>query len=83
MYLTLVKGAFLIPDRDKHIWTTIYGEQEVALPGALDWADIFGFRAVGEGDKFFGPIYFRKGFSNNHWHQFTQAHDLFSGKVQV
>jgi hypothetical protein len=83
VYLTLVKGGFVVPDRDKHPWTILYGEQEIALPGGLAWADIYGFREVSpDAVKFRGPIYFRRGFATAKRAAFEKAHDLFSGKVQ-
>jgi hypothetical protein len=84
VFLTLVRGGFEIPDQRKHIWTAIFGEQEIALPSGLAWADIYGFRQVSPKGpkKFVGPIYFRKGFAVSNPIAFQKAHDLFSGQIQ-
>ena len=82
VYLTLVKGGFVIPEKKKHLWTSIYGEQEIALPGPLAWSDVYGFRQVGTDGKFVGPIYFRMDFFSKHKDSCKQAHDIFSGMKQ-
>jgi hypothetical protein len=81
VYLTLVRGGYLVPDRNKHEWTTIFGEQEVAFPGSVPWADVFAFRHV-KNKMFAGPIYIRKGFDARNLQAFRQCYDLMSGKVQ-
>jgi len=84
VYLTLVQGGFEIPAKGKHAWTQIFGEQEIALPCALEWKNIFGFRQIApQGPlKFVGPIYMRKGASGMSQGAMNQALDLFSGKPQ-
>jgi hypothetical protein len=81
VYLTRVRGGFLVPDKGATTWTQIFGEQEIALPGKLDWDDVFGFRHVDDQRRLVGPIYFRKGFAA-HRIAFAQAYDLLSGKPQ-
>jgi hypothetical protein len=81
VFLTRVRGGFLVPDRGTTVWTSIFGEQEIALPGTLKWKDVFGFRQVDAARKFIGPIYFRKAFEA-HRIAFAQAYDLLSGKAQ-
>jgi hypothetical protein len=51
VYLTRVRGGFLVPDKGTGTgvlkeWVKKFGEQEVALPGTLKWKDVFGFRQV-------------------------------------
>ena len=82
VYLTLVRGGFHVPAKKATAWTEIFGEQELAFPGKIDWRYIFAFRQVGPKTKFVGPIYFRKGFDTKNCSAFMQAHDLLSGKVQ-
>ncbi len=82
VYLTLIRGGFLVPDRGKHEWTTIFGEQEIAFPGAVSWDDIFGFRQVNDYKKFTGPIYLRQGLAGRNPTAFQQVLKLFSGQVQ-
>jgi len=84
VYLTLVRGGFNVPAKGATEWTKIFGEQELAFPGKVDWKDIFAFRQIGpkSSRKFVGPIYFRNGFESKNCTAFRQAHDLLSGKVQ-
>jgi len=84
VYLTLVRGGFLVPEKGKHEWTAIFGEQEVASLGAIPWQDIFGFRQVQRtrGLKFAGPIYLRKGFAGRNSEAFRKALRLLGGEVQ-
>jgi len=83
VYLVLCRGGFEIPVKGDHQWTTIFGEQEIALPGKIPWDHVFGFRRMRpDVSKFEGPIYFRKGFEAKHKKAFETAKDLFSGKPQ-
>jgi hypothetical protein len=83
VYLTLVRGGFHVPAKKSTTWTQIFGEQELAFPGTVEWRYVFAFRQVGPKGKFVGPIYFRNGFEGKNCSAFRQAHDLLSGKVQL
>jgi hypothetical protein len=82
VYLTRVRGGFLIPDKGTTEWTKIFGEQEIALPAALKWSDIFGFRQVDNGRYLAGPVYLRRGFEAKNAGAFGQSFELLSGKPQ-
>jgi hypothetical protein len=84
VYVSLVRGGFHVPEKGKTDWTKIFGEQELAFPGTIEWRDIFGFRQVSPsgGKRFVGPIYLRKGFETKNCTAFRQVHDLLSGKPQ-
>lgn len=82
VYLTRVRGGYLVPDKGTTVWTETFGEQEVALPTRLDWADVFGFRKVGRHQELVGPIYLRKGFSAQRV-AFAKVYELLSGMPQV
>jgi hypothetical protein len=82
VYLTLINGGFLVPDKEKHQWTKVFGEQEVALPASVPWSKIFAFRNVGSDGMFTGPVYFRKGFQQRNANAYREAYELLSGKVQ-
>jgi hypothetical protein len=83
VYVTLVRGGFVIPEKGKHQWTSIFGEQEIAVPASVAWNEIFGYREVVAGANMFtGPIYIRKGFSQRNREAFTQVCELLSGKKQ-
>jgi len=83
VYLVLIKGGFVVPDKGKHAWTGIFGEQEIAMPGAVSWAHVYGYRHVGKG-KFnpASPIALRKGLKEDEPKVFKEAYDLLSGKSQ-
>lgn len=84
VYLTLVQGGYLVPDKGKHEWTGIFGEQEIALPAAIPWSNIFAFRQVAKtgSRKFAGPIYIRRGFEARNRTAFQESYQLLSGRVQ-
>lgn len=84
VYVTLVRGGFLIPDQRTTEWTKAFGEQEIALPAPVAWNEVFGFRHVapGKGGLFDGPVYLRKGFEARNAKAFEEAHLLLSGKKQ-
>lgn len=82
VYMTLVHGGFVLPAKQAHVWTPIFGEQEIAMPVPIPWANIFAFRQA-TNTRFVGPIYFRKGFDVSHAGPFREAFDLFSGKSQA
>ena len=81
VYLLMVDGGYLVPDKEKHSWTTIFGEQEIAFPGSVPWNKIFAYRNVG-GGKFTGPIYMRKGFEASEPKAVMDVYQLLSGKRQ-
>jgi hypothetical protein len=71
VYLTRVKGGYLIPTAAEADWVGSYEREfELAHPGQLPWTEIFGFRKTRRpgdpskaGDpKFVGPLYLRNGF---------------------
>jgi hypothetical protein len=81
VYVIYVKGAFVLGEQGEHDWL-VYGEQELAMPDAVPWNLVFGFRQMGADYKFKGPLYMRK-----HWHgefkeSFDNAFELLSGKRQ-
>lgn len=82
VYFTMVPGGFVLPPKAKHKWTPLFGEQEIAFPGALTWQNIVGFRQVGGDLRFVGPLYFRKGFESTNLRVFREGFDLLSGKGQ-
>jgi hypothetical protein len=83
VYVLLVKGGFVIPDKGSHYWTEEFGEQEIAFPGAVPWEGVFGFRHLEQNSsKFTGPVYLRKGFKFRNPKAFTQVFELLSGKKQ-
>src|SRR5581483_6990324 len=85
VYVTLVQGGFLVPDKGKHVWTSVFGEQEIALPAPIPWSNVFGFRKVARlpgGVKFVGPVYLRRRLQAKNAKIHTECYELLSGKVQ-
>jgi hypothetical protein len=86
VYVTRVRGGFVVPDKNKIEWTKVFGEQEIALPAPLLWSDVFGYRQVGPRDgsskMFVGPLWLRRGFQAANGAAFQQCADLLSGKRQ-
>jgi hypothetical protein len=81
VYALYVKGAFLIGGKGTHDWIR-FGEQELAMPGSVEWQHVFGFREVGDDLNFTGPIYLRKHFHGQHKDSFEKVFELLSGKRQ-
>jgi hypothetical protein len=83
VYVLLVTGGYLIPDKTKHKWTEIFGEQEIALAGSVPWDDVMGFRQVEPNEKkFTGRIYLRKTFDRQESDAAEQCYKLLSGRKQ-
>jgi len=84
VYMVLVQGGFLLPAKGKHVWTQIFGEQEIAMPVPIPWSNVFAFRQVQpQGmNKFAGPLYYRRGFDKQNPDVFKASYDLLSGKAQ-
>jgi len=86
VYVTRINGGFLVPDKGKHIWTQLFGEQEIAFPGSIPWSEIFAFRKTYKPTgnvKFNGPVYIRRTLRSNNPKAFKTIYDLLSGKDQV
>ena len=83
VYMVLVQGGFLLPAKGKHVWTQIFGEQEIAMPVLIPWSNVFAFRQVQpQGmNKFAGPLYYRRGFDKQNPDVFKASYDLLSGKA--
>lgn len=81
-YVLRVDGGYHLPDKGSHAWTTIFGEQEIAFPGSIAWAEVMGFRQIGPDKKFFGPVYLRQMFPMVEPKAAHEAFRLLSGKKQ-
>ncbi len=82
-YVTLVRGGYLVLAKKATAWTSIFGEQEIALPGPIKWTKVFGFRKVDEpSGKFVGPVYLRNNFEARNPDAFKECHELMSGRSQ-
>ena len=82
VYCTLVRGGYLVPEKGKHKWTTIFGEEEIAFPGSIPWENVAACRKVNDSRKFDGPIFMRPGFEREDPAASQQIYELLSGKKQ-
>lgn len=81
VYCLAVLGGFVVPQKGKTQWTSIFGEQEVAACRPIPWTGVAAARAVQNG-KFVGDIYIRSGFDRIDPGPFEKIFKLLSGKKQ-
>ena len=76
-----MEGGIHLPPKGQHDWVK-YAEQEIAMPGILDWDDVVGFRRVKRDGVFDGPVYLRSDLELQDPNAYTEIWDLLSGKSQ-
>jgi|GEM_PF-2124524 len=79
VFVTRVRGGFHLSS--DHLWgqTFIQSEQEIALPGGLEWSEVFGFRQQKSG-FLAGPLYMRKGFREANPAAYDKVFQFMSNK---
>jgi hypothetical protein len=84
VYACLAEGAFDIPPKGTPIGATTvpFNEQELSMPGILDWDDVVGCRRVDQTGTFEGNIFLRKTLRNQDPQACTEIWRLLSGKSQ-
>ncbi len=82
VYCVAVLGGFIVPEKFKHEWTKIFGEQEIAKHGGFGWQNIAAARKVGPDKKFIGDLYMRHDFETIDPKAFEAIFKLMSGKKQ-
>jgi hypothetical protein len=89
IYACFVEGAIEIPtaktykDQNGDDFTVLFNEQELAMPGMLDWDDVMACRKVQKDGKFTGPVYVRPHLEDGVHHSAAPIiYDLLSGKSQ-
>jgi hypothetical protein len=84
VYVCFVEGAFHIPPEGRPMGVRVRNdEQELAMPGMLDWEDVVGFREVKTSGAFTGDIFLRPSLrSEEPPSVFTTLWNLLSGKSQ-
>jgi hypothetical protein len=84
VYCVLLEGGYVVPGKDaNNPWTQMFGEQEIAFPGAVPWDKVYGFRKVmPEDKKFSGSIFLRSSFTVRDQQAAEKVYKLMSGKVQ-
>lgn len=83
VYCLLLEGGYLVPEQGKDAWTQMFGEQEIAYPGAVPWDRVYGFRKVLKvSRKFSGNVFLRSTFASRDNSAAEQVYTLLSGKPQ-
>src|SRR5262249_29209964 len=81
VYASYVEGGFELPPAGTHAWVHL-AEQEISMPGILDWDDIVACRRVKKDGTFDGPIYLKTDMEATDDLAARQIRDLLSGKSQ-
>jgi hypothetical protein len=88
VYACLVEGAFDLPPKGRHRdlvgrkIEVVRDEQELSMPGIIDWDDVMGYRKVDATGKFEGNIWLRTVMQNQDPKAYRTIWDLFSGQSQ-
>jgi hypothetical protein len=87
VYACLVEGAFHLPRkgihrRDGRKIEVIADEQELSMPGIIDWDDVMGYRKVDATGKFEGNIWLRTVMQHQDKQAYDKIYDLLSGESQ-
>ena len=82
VYVLFLNGGYVVPKKETTAWTTIFGEQEIAMPGPVPWEAIVGFRQTDGKKKFTGPVFLRDTFDASESEAARQCYELLSGKKQ-
>ncbi len=81
VYACLVVGAIELPPRFSHPWVK-FNEQELTMPGMLDWENVVACRRVLRTGKFEGPVYMRPALERKDPKAAKKIWKLLSGKSQ-
>lgn len=79
IYACFVEGAFDFGLQDEHKWLT-HQEQELCMPGMLDWEDVVACRHVLANGTFDGAVWMRKTFLHSDLQAATDVLELLSNK---
>lgn len=92
IYACFVEGGFLVPRKGTHHCTlpdgtkkTIkvpHNEQEISMPGLLDWEDVVACRKVDASGAYVGSVYLRSSFQKEDPKAYRQVWELLSGAPQ-
>jgi hypothetical protein len=81
VYACFVEGGFHLPAVGGHEWVR-YDEQEISMPGILDWDDVVGCRYVRADGNFEGSVYLKDSIAHEDSTAATQVWELLSGMSQ-
>jgi len=83
VYVLRIDGGYEVPEKGKDVWTKIFGEQEIAYPGAVPWVKVQGYRKVDPVSGLFtGNIALRAIFTTVDLTAAEQVYKILSGKPQ-
>jgi hypothetical protein len=89
VYACFAEGAIEIPkpgvyqDQNGDDFSVPFDEQELSMPGMLDWRDVMACRKVKQDGRFTGPVYVRPRLEDGVHHSAAPIfYDLLSGKSQ-
>ena len=81
VYACFAEGGFLLPAQGAHRWVK-FNEQEISVPGILDWDDIVGCRHVQKNGSFDGNVYLKAGLAQEDADACLEIWELLSGASQ-
>lgn len=84
IYVCFVEGAYHIPPSGRPSGVKVdKDEQELSMPGMLDWEDVVAFRESDGSGRFTGDVYIRRNFrSEEPLEVFDKIWNLLSGESQ-
>ncbi|MCY0386966.1 hypothetical protein OVY01_06910 [Robbsia sp. Bb-Pol-6] len=81
IYACFVEGGFHLPARGTHKWVQ-FDEQEISMPGIIEWEDIVGCRYVLADGRSEGSVYLKDTFLYTDAMAAVEVWELLSGKSQ-
>ena len=81
VYACFAEGGFLLPKQGDHAWVK-FNEQEISVPGILDWADVVGCRHVRQDGSFDGNVYLKRTLAHEDPAAAVKIWELLSGLSQ-
>jgi hypothetical protein len=85
VYVCFVEGGVHLPPatglEGGHAWV-LSSEQEISMPGLLEWEDVVGCRHVKRDGDFDGPVYLKQNLKQEDRLACIEIWDLLSGKSQ-
>jgi len=88
VYACFVEGGFNLPhsgtykDKEGKSITVTFDEQEISMPGVIDWEDVVACRRVKENGKFEGNIFMRQSMAKEDPKACLEIWKLLSGETQ-
>jgi len=81
VYACFAEGGFHLPAQGAHPWVK-FNEQEISMPGILDWSDVVGCRHVQQDGNFDGNVYLKRTLFHEDPKAAVEIWELLSGLSQ-